>query len=263
VTKIKQQPALFVVFVTSALLVFDLFLPWQEIDGTKTSGFHGIGIAAMVLVAFVVVESTLQARGIVKKIPVPPSMLILLPSLLALVLIVTKLFVDSEGRQPAAWAGLALGVILVVAAVFNALALIKMGIQMRKMMKAAKAGAIPAATPTATRTPVQQAKAPAAPGGASCDGDWSVTMDTPMGVQRLTLTLVSQGSELTGRADTPFGDQEFYGGSVNGDNIAWEIEVTTPMPMTLEFKATVSGDNLKGLAEVAGMGGSSFEGTRL
>jgi hypothetical protein len=267
VTKIKQQPALFVVFVTSVLLVVDLFLPWQEIDGKQTSGFTGVGIAAMIFVAFIVVESTLQARGVVKKIPVPPAILILLPSLLALILVVVKFFVDSEGRQSAAWVGLALAVALHAAAVVNALPTIKMGIRMRRMMKEAKSGAVPAAKPAAKKQPAAKKKAAAKPGaatsqGASCDGDWAITMETPMGRREMTLTLSSQGSELSGRADTPFGVQEFDGGVVNGDDISWEIDVTTPMPMTLTFKATVAGDRLNGTAEVAGMGESPFEGVR-
>src|SRR3954452_6791728 len=97
---------------------------------------------------------------------------------------------------------------------------------------------------------------------ASCNGDWAITMDTPMGVQQLTLTLKSDDGELSGKADTPFGVQEFDGGVVKGDNIAWQIDVTTPMPMTLTFKASIIGDKLGGTAEVAGMGEAPFEGVR-
>jgi hypothetical protein len=266
VTKIKQQPALYAVLLTSVLLVLDLFLPWQDVDGKHTSGLHGIGIAAMIFAAFVAVESALQARGEVKKIPVPPAILILLPSLLALIVVAIKFFVDSDGRQPAAWVGLALAVGLYAAAVFNALPLIKMGLQMRKMMKAHKAGL--AAAPAPAPAPAKAAsskKAAAKPvaAGASCDGDWAITMETPMGAQEMTLRLLSVGGELTGKADTPFGVQEFDGGVVKGDNIAWEIDVTTPMPMTLTFKATIIGDRIGGTAEVVGMGESPFEGTRI
>lgn len=262
-TKIKQQPALFTVFVTSVLLVIDLFLPWQEVAGKQTSGFHGLGIAAMVFAAFVVVESTLQARGVIKKIPVPPAILILLPSLLALILVVVKFFVDSDGRQPAAWVGLALAIALYAAAVLNALPLIRMAIQMRKITTANKAGRAASAVPAPKVAAGQKTAGPTSAAGASCDGEWAVVMQTPMGVQEITLTLSSVAGELTGKADTPFGVQEFGGGVVKGDNIAWEIDVTTPMPMTLTFKATIIGDQLGGTAEVAGMGESPFEGTRI
>lgn len=267
-TKIKQQPALVVVFLTSVLLVIDLFLPWQEVDGKQTSGFHGVGIAAMVFVAFVVVESSLQACGVIKKIPIPPPILILLPSFAALILIAIRFSVDSDGRQPAAWTGLALGLILVAAAILNALVLIKMTLHLRKVMKAQKTGSVAGAASTAAAKPAASAAKPpdteaATGGGASCDGDWALTMDTPMGTQHMTLTLMSQGSELSGKADTPFGDQEFEGGIVKGDNIAWEVEATTPMPMTLTFKATISGDDLRGTANVAGMGETVFTGTRI
>jgi hypothetical protein len=97
---------------------------------------------------------------------------------------------------------------------------------------------------------------------ATCDGDWNITAETPMGTQNLTLTLVSDGQSLTGSADTPMGTQAFENGSVDGDQLAWKVKVRKPMPMTLRFKATVAGDTIDGTVAAGPLGESPFHGTR-
>jgi PPOX class probable F420-dependent enzyme len=92
---------------------------------------------------------------------------------------------------------------------------------------------------------------------AQCDGNWKVSIDTPIGAQELELTFVSAGTVLSGRADS----QDFEGGTIDGDELAWTVDWTTPMPMSLEFTATVSGDTIDGTA-MAGADVSAFEGTR-
>lgn len=97
---------------------------------------------------------------------------------------------------------------------------------------------------------------------ASCDGAWNIAMDTPIGNQTLTLMLASDGNELSGRADTAFGSQEFDGGTIDGDDLTWASEVTAPMPMKLRFKATVAGDKIDGEVITESFGAFEFQGTR-
>lgn len=97
---------------------------------------------------------------------------------------------------------------------------------------------------------------------ASCDGAWNIAMDTPIGNQTLTLTLVSDGDVLSGTADTAFGSQEFDGGTIDGDDLTWSSDVTAPMPMTLKFTAKVSGDTIDGTVVAGSFGAYEFEGTR-
>lgn len=96
----------------------------------------------------------------------------------------------------------------------------------------------------------------------SADGDWKVTMNSPMGSQEATLTLKADGSSLSGKIVGPQGTQEFDGGSVDGDQLAWKVSLTQPMPMNLEFSAKVDGDAIRGDVKLGAFGNATFEGQR-
>lgn len=96
----------------------------------------------------------------------------------------------------------------------------------------------------------------------SVDGDWKVTMNSPMGSQQATLTLKASGGALSGKIVGPQGTQEFNDGTVNGGTVAWKIKLTQPMPMELEFSGAVDGDAIKGNVKLGAFGNASFEGTR-
>lgn len=96
----------------------------------------------------------------------------------------------------------------------------------------------------------------------SVDGDWKVTMKSPMGARDATLTLNSDGGSLSGQMAGPQGTQKFDGGTIDGDALAWKISMTKPMPMKLKFEATVDGDTIKGKVEFGSFGDASFEGSR-
>lgn len=96
----------------------------------------------------------------------------------------------------------------------------------------------------------------------SADGSWNCTINSPMGAQEATLTLVTDGGNLSGTMAGAQGTQEFSGGTVDGDNLEWEVEMTSPMPMTLEISATVAGDSISGNVKLGAFGNASFEGSR-
>ena len=96
----------------------------------------------------------------------------------------------------------------------------------------------------------------------SVDGDWKVTMNSPMGAQQATLTLAADGGNLSGKIVGPQGTQEFSGGTVDGSSVAWKISLTQPMPMELEFSGDVDGDAIKGNVKLGAFGNATFEGTR-
>jgi hypothetical protein len=96
----------------------------------------------------------------------------------------------------------------------------------------------------------------------SADGDWAVTMNTPMGDQKGTLTLKTNGNDLEGKMAGPQGTQEFTGGSVDGDNLTWTIDMTQPMPMKLNFTAKLDGDSISGEVELGSFGKATFSGSR-
>ena len=94
------------------------------------------------------------------------------------------------------------------------------------------------------------------------DGTWNMTMKTPMGEQAGTLTLSTDGGTLTGTMGCPQGTMELENGTVDGDNLAWTVNMTSPMPITIEVTATVDGDAISGEAKLGSFGTASFSGTR-
>ncbi len=96
----------------------------------------------------------------------------------------------------------------------------------------------------------------------SADGTWNTTMNTPMGAQNATLTLTSDGNSLTGKMSSPQGDLDIQDGTIDGDNLSWKADITSPMAMTLEFSAKVAGDEISGDVKLGAFGNASFSGTR-
>ncbi len=96
----------------------------------------------------------------------------------------------------------------------------------------------------------------------SVDGSWKVTINSPMGSQDSTLTLVTDGGSLSGSMAGPQGTQEFAGGTVDGNNLTWVVDMTQPMPMKLEVSAEVNGDDISGNVKLGAFGNASFSGSR-
>ncbi|BBB98778.1 hypothetical protein ABIF38_005339 [Bradyrhizobium japonicum] len=94
------------------------------------------------------------------------------------------------------------------------------------------------------------------------DGNWNLTMTTPMGERKATLSLASSGSTLTGTQSAEGNSTEIFDGTVNGDDVAWKVSITNPMPLTLEFTGKVSGDGISGEMGIGPMGSFPFTGTR-
>ena len=96
----------------------------------------------------------------------------------------------------------------------------------------------------------------------SVDGDWKVTVKSPMGSQDATLTLDASGDSLSGKFVGPQGEQTFDGGVADGNQLSWNIKMTQPMPMNLDFLAQVEGDTIDGSVKLGAFGDATFTGTR-
>jgi hypothetical protein len=94
------------------------------------------------------------------------------------------------------------------------------------------------------------------------DGTWDLTMSTPMGERKATLSLKNSGGTLTGTQGAEGNSTEIFDGTVNGDDVAWNISITNPMPLTLNFTGKVSGDSMSGEVGIGPMGSFPFTGTR-
>ena len=95
----------------------------------------------------------------------------------------------------------------------------------------------------------------------SADGNWKITIDTPMGARTVDATIKTSGGTFTGTTESEMGSQEISG-TVEGDTLAWSMDITNPMPMKLEFNATVEGDALNGKVKLGMFGNANIRGER-
>lgn len=95
------------------------------------------------------------------------------------------------------------------------------------------------------------------------DGTYDIEVDSPMGKMGARVTLETDGSKLKGTVESQMGTQPFENGTVDGDKIAWSMEVSSPMgTMELAYSGTVSGDEISGEVRAGSFGSSPFKGTR-
>jgi hypothetical protein len=97
---------------------------------------------------------------------------------------------------------------------------------------------------------------------ANVDGSWNTVTRSPMGDQAAVLTVNSAGSTFTGTYAGAMGTTEVKDGAVDGDHLTWKIDITVPMPMTLDCEATVDGDAMTGTVTAGAFGSFPLTGTR-
>ncbi len=94
------------------------------------------------------------------------------------------------------------------------------------------------------------------------DGTWKIAMETPLGTREAQLALTSSGGTLSGTMAGEAGSTAIYDGSVSGDRFSFKVDITQPMPLTLEFSAAVDGDRLSGNVKLGMFGDAPVTGTR-
>jgi hypothetical protein len=96
------------------------------------------------------------------------------------------------------------------------------------------------------------------------DGDWAVSVATPMGEQQGTFTVAVNGERFDGILTNPLmGELATADGRVNGDVLTWRMEMTRPMAAKLDCTATVAGDAISGTVKAGFFGTFKLSGTRL
>jgi hypothetical protein len=93
------------------------------------------------------------------------------------------------------------------------------------------------------------------------NGTWSLSIKTPMGEQKATLSLEQNGAALTGQMSGSMGSVPIENGKAEGDQVSWSTKITSPMPMTLEFSGKKEGANLAGTVKFGAFGSGPFTGT--
>lgn len=97
---------------------------------------------------------------------------------------------------------------------------------------------------------------------AAVDGDWDVTIKSPMGDQKAVLTVTSDGGSFSGKMSGGLGTMEIGDGTVDGNTLSWGMDITVPMPMHLDATATVDGDVMTGEVKAGAFGSMGLSGSR-
>lgn len=98
----------------------------------------------------------------------------------------------------------------------------------------------------------------------SVAGTYDVVIQTPMGDQKGTFTVKPNGDSFSGSVSSAMlGSMDISGGRVNGNRISWTMDMSVPMPMTLEGEATVDGDAISGAVKAGAFGSLALSGRRV
>ena len=98
----------------------------------------------------------------------------------------------------------------------------------------------------------------------SVGGTYDCGTKTPMGDQKSTFTVVpsDDGTTFTGMNAGTLGSMEVKDGKIDGNTLTWKMDMTVPMPMTLDGTATVDGDQLTGSVNAGAFGAMARRGQR-
>jgi len=97
----------------------------------------------------------------------------------------------------------------------------------------------------------------------SLSGSYSTTVKSPMCDQNGTLTVNDNGDgTFTGNMANAMGSMDIEGGKVDGNTLSWSMQMTSPMPMTLECEATIEGDSLTGNVNAGAFGAMPLSGQK-
>lgn len=97
---------------------------------------------------------------------------------------------------------------------------------------------------------------------ADVDGSWDCVVKSPLGDQKMTVTVKTEGSTWSGTVSGAMGASDISG-EADGEKISWKQQMTVPMPMTLDIQATASGDTLTGTVGAGAFGSFPLNGTRV
>src|SRR3546814_13335893 len=81
---------------------------------------------------------------------------------------------------------------------------------------------------------------------AIVDGAYDCVTRTPMGAQQSVFTVISNDGTFHGTNASPLGPLDVQGGKVDGNRPTWKLELTIPLPMTMESAAIIQGNPFTG-----------------
>lgn len=93
-------------------------------------------------------------------------------------------------------------------------------------------------------------------------GDWKITIATPMGPQDADLSITPDGGAFTGRIGGGLIEARDISGTIESDTAQFSVDITQPMPLTIDVKVTAAGDALEGSAKLGAFGDAKITGQR-
>ncbi|MBX7496708.1 hypothetical protein K3172_12655 [Qipengyuania sp. 6B39] len=98
----------------------------------------------------------------------------------------------------------------------------------------------------------------------SVAGTYDTVVKSPMGDQKGTFTVVpgDDGETFSGSMAGGMGSMNTEDGKIDGNTLTWKMNMTVPMPMTLNCTATVDGDQLTGTVNAGAFGDMPLTGQR-
>jgi hypothetical protein len=76
------------------------------------------------------------------------------------------------------------------------------------------------------------------------------------------MTLNQEGDTVTGTNAGATGSADVQEGKVDGNTLTWKMDITVPMPLTLEGTATVEGEAMTGSIKAGAFGDMPFKATK-
>jgi imidazolonepropionase-like amidohydrolase len=100
-------------------------------------------------------------------------------------------------------------------------------------------------------------------GMARVAGTWDLTVVTPQGENRATMTATQAGATLEGSMVTEMGTVQVTDGRITGPQVTFSITVPiSGQTTTIVFKGTVDGNRMTGTADLGALGNATFTGER-
>jgi hypothetical protein len=95
------------------------------------------------------------------------------------------------------------------------------------------------------------------------DGVWDAVITSPMGEVKSAMVLKCDGNVVTGESvSTSSAPVPLLNGRIDGDQVSWAVELTSPMRVRVEVAMTLSGDTMAGTARAGFLGKFPVSATR-
>lgn len=106
------------------------------------------------------------------------------------------------------------------------------------------------ATSTASETTTSNAPPVMSPGATDITGEWTLTIDTPRGVQNPKVQISATNGALSGTYESFRGPIDITSVTVNGNRFSFPLVLTVPIgEIEVNYEGTIDGDRMVGLVK--------------